>query len=158
MFGLFSKRQMEIKSPIKGKVIDVSQVPDEVFSSKMVGDGFAIDPKDNTIYSPVEGEIIQVFPTGHAIGIKTKEGLEILIHIGIDTVELKGKGFVTFVNEGDYVRVGDKLITFDLELIKNKAKSTIIPVLITNMEKVKEMNVNFIDAEEGDVIANVRLK
>lgn len=158
MFGLFSRRQIKIISPIKGKIVDLSKVPDEVFSSKMIGDGFAIDPKENILFSPVDGEIIQIFPTGHAIGIKTKEGLEILIHIGIDTVNLKGDGFVLFVNQGDYVRVGDKLIAFDLDIIKNRAKSTLIPILITNMEKVKGIHINFIDAEKGDVVANIRLK
>ncbi|KRQ86460.1 Glucose-specific phosphotransferase enzyme IIA component [Caloramator mitchellensis] len=160
MFGFFKRNtaEVEVKSLLKGKVVDLKSVPDEVFSSKMVGDGFAIEPYEDAVYSPVDGVVVQVFPTGHAIGIKTNEGLEILIHIGIDTVEMKGRGFTTYVKPGDVVKAGDRLISFDTELIRKEAKSTVIPVIITNMELVKDIKVSLGDAERGDNIAVIRLK
>jgi PTS system D-glucosamine-specific IIC component len=95
--------------PIEGEVISITETPDQVFSSKMVGDGLAIIPKDNIVYSPVNGTIAQLFPTKHAIGIIDENGIELLIHVGIDTVELKGQGFEAFVEKGDTVKRGQIL-------------------------------------------------
>jgi len=159
VFGFFKKsKEVKIKSPIKGKIINLCEVEDEVFSSKIIGDGFAIKPVEGVVYSPVEGKVVQLFPTGHAIGIKTKEGLEILIHIGIDTVSMKGEGFTPYVKVDDKVNVGDKLISFDLELVRQKAKSDVVPVVITNMDVVSELKVDFKDSNVGDEVAYVKLK
>lgn len=158
--GLFGKKvQVELKAPISGVVVPIEQVPDEVFSSKMIGDGVAIDPQEGIIYSPVEGEIIQAFPTKHAVGIATKEGLDILIHIGVDTVKMGGEGFEMFVKIGDQVRVGDKLVTFDLQKIREKAKSTITSVLITNIDQVKSMQSTAASrVQKGDAFLTITKK
>ena len=137
MFGLFKKKSgIELKAPLTGKIVPISEIPDEVFAQKMVGDGIGIDPTEGEVVSPVDGEVVQLFPTKHAIGIKTKDGLEILIHVGLDTVKMHGEGFEAFVKAGDQVTVGQKLLTFDLNLIREKAKSTITPFIITNVDAV----------------------
>nr|WP_273702717.1 PTS glucose transporter subunit IIA [Thermoanaerobacter sp. A7A] len=118
-----------------------------MFSQKMVGDGVALEPKEGIVYSPVNGTIIQLFPTKHALGIKTEEGLEVLIHIGMDTVEMKGNGFESFVSEGEKVKIGDKLLKFDMELVKKEHPLT-SPIIITNMDIVDKI-VKESDGEEA---------
>ncbi|SJZ94457.1 PTS system IIA component, Glc family (TC 4.A.1) [Selenihalanaerobacter shriftii] len=130
-----------IKSPLTGRIIDLEEVPDQVFANRVVGDGIAIEPTDNILYSPVEGEIKQLFPTMHAVGIETKEGLEVLLHIGINTVELDGEGFSKFVSQGDQIKEGTKLIEFDLDYIEKNATSTVTPILITNLEDSQEIEL-----------------
>ncbi|MED1470359.1 N-acetylglucosamine-specific PTS transporter subunit IIBC [Bacillus salipaludis] len=122
--------------PIKGEIIPLSEVPDQVFSQKMMGDGFGIVPENGSVVSPVDGEILNVFPTKHAIGIRSNQGYEILIHIGLDTVNLKGEGFSVLVNEGDKVIKGQAILNFDLEFIKKSVPSTITPVIFTNLTKL----------------------
>ncbi|WP_210365079.1 PTS glucose transporter subunit IIA [Bacillus sp. REN3] len=141
---LFGKKEEPVKnvkmlSPITGNAVSLDQVPDPVFSEKMMGDGIAIEPSEGVVVSPVDGEILQVFPTKHAVGIKAKNGAEILIHIGLETVSLKGEGFETHVKQGDTVSAGDKLVTFDLNVIGEKAKSTITPVIITNTDQAASL-------------------
>ena len=131
-----------IISPIEGQIISLTEVPDETFATKILGDGFAINPTSGTVNSPVNAEVMHLFPTGHAIALKTAQNLEILIHVGIDTVKMKGDGFKTFVKTGDQVKIGQKLIEFDLDLVRQKAKSVITPVIITNMDLVASMKVN----------------
>lgn len=132
-------KTIELKAYVSGTIVKLEDVPDPVFSEKMMGDGIAIEPIEGKIVSPVDGEIIQVFPTKHAIGIKTNNGVEILIHIGLETVAMNGEGFNAHVSQGEKVRVGDSLVTFDLELVKEKAKSTIIPIIITNTDKMEKI-------------------
>ncbi|RCW49252.1 MULTISPECIES: PTS glucose transporter subunit IIA [unclassified Halanaerobium] len=141
MFNIFKKKEEYLTAPFAGDVTDLKQVPDEAFAQKMVGDGFAITPEENVVKSPCAGEIVQIFSTGHAVGIKTKKGLEVLVHIGIDTIKLDGEGFEKLVKNGDQVEVGTPLIEIDLEYIKNNAPSILTPVIITNMEKVKSMDL-----------------
>lgn len=141
MFKFFTHKKVTIKAPISGIVSELSEVPDDVFAQKIVGDGIAINPTDNTLYSPVKGKIVQIFPTLHALGIETEEGLEILIHLGVDTVELKGEGFTSFVEKDQQVDVGDKLIEIDWNSIKHKVPSTMTPILITNMDRVDKIEV-----------------
>lgn len=124
----------KIIAPISGKITPLKAVPDPTFSKKMMGDGIALEPSNGKVVSPVKGEIVQLFPTKHAIGIKSEWGAEILIHIGLETVALNGEGFKAHVEQGDKVKVGDPLITFDLEFIKEKAASHITPVIITNSD------------------------
>src|SRR5699024_7921232 len=116
-------------------------VPDAVFTKKMMGDGLAIKPNNGTVDSPVQGKIMQVFPKKHAIGIQAENGTEILLHIGLETVNLNGEGFTTNSEEGDNVIVGDALVTFEKEIIEEKAKSTITPVIITNTAEMKEIQM-----------------
>jgi N-acetylglucosamine PTS system EIICBA or EIICB component len=122
--------------PIEGEIIPLNEVPDQVFSQKMMGDGFGIIPTNGSVVSPVDGEIINVFPTKHAIGIKSKQGYEILIHIGLDTVKLKGEGFSVHVKEGEKVSKGQEILKFDLEDIKKSVPSIVTPVIFTNLAKL----------------------
>ncbi|MCC3146011.1 PTS glucose transporter subunit IIA [Halanaerobium sp. Z-7514] len=141
MFNIFKQKEIYINAPFKGEVIELENVADQVFSQKMLGDGFAIIPEENILKSPVNGEIIQIFPTGHALGIKTKDGLELLIHLGIDTVELAGQGFNKLVEEGAKIKQGRALIEFDLDYIRENSPSTATPIVITNMEKIKKIEI-----------------
>lgn len=125
-------------SPASGKLVALEEVPDPVFSQKMMGDGLAFDPTEGVIVAPIDAEVVQVFPTKHAIGLKTKNNIEILIHIGLETVSMNGEGFEVLVKQGDQVKTGQKLVTFNLDLIREKAKSTITPVIITNGEEAVE--------------------
>ncbi|MFB3164931.1 glucose-specific PTS transporter subunit IIBC [Neobacillus sp. 179-J 1A1 HS] len=120
-------------APLKGELKPITEVPDQVFAGKMMGDGFAIVPAEGTIVSPVSGKIVNLFPTKHAIGILSDTGREILIHVGIDTVNLKGQGFETLVSENDIVDQGQPLLKVDLDYIKEHATSTITPVVFTNL-------------------------
>jgi PTS system glucose-specific IIA component len=160
MFNLFKKKkkQIEIKSPVKGKAVSITEVPDEVFASKMLGDGLAFVPEEGILYAPIDGEVVQVFPTKHALGIKSNDGLEILLHIGIETVAMSGEGFESFVNAGDKVTAGQKLIEFDIDLINQKAKSTITPLIITNMEIVDSIDMNLGEVNKESVTAIINLK
>lgn len=115
-----------------GEAVDITTLDDPVFSQKMVGDGIAIVPTDGDVVSPVDGKVIQLFETGHAIGIQVDD-VELLIHIGMDTVELKGEGFTKIVQEGDEVKAGDLLIKADLEKIKSLGKPVETPVVITEL-------------------------
>lgn len=142
-----------------GTVIDLDQVADEVFSSKMMGDGFAVQPTDQTIVSPVDATVLSIFPTKHAMGLQTKEGLELLIHMGLDTVELNGEGFEVLINEGDNITAGQPIATMDIDVIKNNGKGTDIIVIATNMDKVDSINIET-DKEvtKGETVGEFVLK
>lgn len=127
-------------SPLNGRIVSLEKVPDPTFAQKMVGEGIAVDPTEGRIVSPVDGEIVTLFPTNHAIGIRSKGGLDILIHVGIDTVNLNGEGFEILVSQGDKVKTGDALLNFDLALIAQKAKSTLTPIIITNYRDLKSLS------------------
>jgi PTS system glucose-specific IIA component len=136
---LFNRSTCILKAPVTGKLIDLEKVPDEAFSKKMLGDGIAIQPEEGLVVSPIKGKVLQIFPTNHAVGILSDEGLEILIHLGIDTVELKGNGFTRLAEPEDRVEPGTPLIQMDLDIIRSNGKSIISPIIITNGEKVKDM-------------------
>ena len=124
--------KISIDSPVEGKIIPLSEVKDEVFSNEIVGKGAAVVPEKGEIHAPVEGEIASVFDTGHALGMVTKDGVELLIHIGINTVELKGKYFQIHTKQGDHVKKGDLLLSFDIEGIKGAGYDVTTPVLVSN--------------------------
>ncbi len=126
-------------SPMEGKILPITEVPDQVFSGKMMGDGFAIEPTEGVVVSPVDGEIVNVFPTKHAIGIQSEGGKEILIHFGIDTVKLNGEGFEALVAQGDKVKQGQPLLKVDLAFVKENAPSTITPVVFTNLQQGQQV-------------------
>ncbi|XQY93222.1 glucose-specific PTS transporter subunit IIBC [Metabacillus sp. HB246100] len=143
-------------SPLTGEIKPITEVPDQVFSGKMMGDGFAILPTEGTIVSPVNGKILNVFPTKHAIGIQSEGGKEILIHVGIDTVNLKGEGFETFVQEGDVVEQGQKLLEVDLDFVKKNAPSIMTPIVFTNLKEgqtVKLQANNQVNAKDSDILS-----
>ena len=125
--------------PVKGEIIPITEVEDKVFSEKLMGDGFAVKPSEGKVYAPFSGEITVAFPTGHAYGMKCDNGKEILIHVGMDTVELDGKGFTQHVKQGDRVKQGDLLCEVDLDFIKNSGKSTVTPVIFTDGTTVSEL-------------------
>lgn len=127
-----------IMAPLDGEVLSLSDVPDPVFSQRMVGDGAAILPSSETVLSPVAGVLTHLFPTGHAAGVTTDDGVEILLHIGMDTVELKGEGFRKIAVQGQRIDVGAPLIEIDLQQLQTAAKSVITPVVITNFARVEE--------------------
>lgn len=122
----------EIGVPVKGRAVALAQVNDKAFSTGALGKGIAIQPEENMIYSPVEGEVVSLFPTNHAIGIKTSYGIEVLIHIGIDTVELEGKYFEGLVKQGDHITLGEPLIKADFEQIAKEGYDTTVIMVITN--------------------------
>ncbi|MED4229006.1 glucose-specific PTS transporter subunit IIBC [Neobacillus cucumis] len=128
-----------IAAPLNGEIKPITEVPDQVFAGKMMGDGFAIIPSDGLVMSPVNGKIVNLFPTKHAIGILSDTGREILIHVGIDTVNLKGQGFETLVGENDIVVQGQPLLKFDINYIKEHATSTITPVVFTNLTESEKV-------------------
>lgn len=144
--SLFGSK-IKLVAPMTGKLVDITEVEDVTFSQKFLGDGVAIVPTSGEVVSPVEGKIIQVFHTKHALGINVK-GIELLIHIGMNTVELKGEGFEVFVKEGDKVKAGDLLVKVDLDGLKEKGYPTETPIVITNMEEVKSLT-----KKSGDVTA-----
>jgi glucose-specific phosphotransferase system IIA component len=151
-------QEVRVRSPLKGRVVPLSDVPDATFSEKVLGEGFAIDPSDGVVYSPVDGRVAQLFRTHHAVGIVTSGGLELLIHVGIDTVKMNGRGFKALVNKGDQVKAGDKLLEFDVDLVKQEAKSAVTPVVVTNMSEIKSLD--FIESQEakpGDEMLRVTL-
>lgn len=141
MFKFF-KSTDKIVSPCEGDLKRLDQVNDEVFSSKMMGDGFAIKPIDGNIFSPIEATVVSIFPTKHAISLKSSSGLECLVHIGIDTVDLKGEGFSISVSEGDKIKRGTLLGTVDLEYLKTNGKATDIMVVFTNLDSNKVKKVS----------------
>lgn len=128
--------EVEIYAPISGEIVNIEDVPDVVFSEKIVGDGVAVRPIGNKIVAPVDGVIGKIFETNHAFSMESKEGVELFVHFGIDTVELKGEGFTRIAQEGQSVKRGDTVIEFDLALLESKAKSVLTPIVISNMDEI----------------------
>ena len=147
-----------IHSPLKGAAVAMADVPDETFASDVLGMGAAVDPTEGKVVAPADGEVSTLFDTHHAIGLTLDNGMELLIHIGINTVELNGEGYTAHVAEGDRVKRGQTLITFDIPLIKSKGYPTITPVIITNaddyttIEKACDGEVDFL----GKLISTVK--
>lgn len=141
MFG-FKKKKLELAMPVDGKIISLAEVPDEVFSTGMMGQGFAIEPSSDEIYAPVAGTITNVFPTKHAISLKTKQGLELLLHLGLDTVELAGKPFEMFVSANQEVTPDTLLCKMDRNQVIEAKKSTVVLVLVTSGEDVTVTDVD----------------
>ncbi|MBS4197384.1 PTS sugar transporter subunit IIA [Lederbergia citri] len=138
IMNIFKKTSIKIYAPVSGEIIPLVQVPDPVFSEKMMGEGIAVIPSSGYIHSPVEGTVKLIANTKHAIGIETDEGIELLIHVGLETVSLKGEGFNVIVKVGDKVSVGQLLMEMDLEYVKNHAKSIVTPIVITNSFESKK--------------------
>jgi len=123
---------LPVLAPVKGEIISLEQVEDAVFSSGAMGKGLAIVPDEGVVYAPFDGEVVTVYPSKHAIGLRSDTGVEILVHIGLDTVQLNGQYFEAFVESGQSIRVGDPLIRFDIEQIKQAGYDIITPVIVTN--------------------------
>lgn len=132
-------KEVEIYAPLSGEIVNIEDVPDVVFSEKIVGDGVAIRPNGDTIVAPVNGTIGKIFETNHAFSIESDEGVELFVHFGIDTVELRGEGFTRLAEEGQKVKAGDPIIKFDLAFLNEKAKSVLTPIVISNMDEISNL-------------------
>ena len=145
-----------LASPLKGKVVKLSEVKDEAFSSGALGMGIAIEPEEGVLYAPADGTVSALFPTGHAIGLTTAGGLELLMHVGMDTVQLDGKGFKAFVEAGEEVKQGQKLLEFDRKLIGEAGYSLVTPVLVTNSDEFEQVEPTEADkVQAGDLLLRV---
>lgn len=152
-------KEAQIYAPSNGEFVAIEEVNDPVFSQKMMGDGFGVKPTDGKVYSPGHGKVVSVFPTKHAVGIELDNGIEVLIHIGIDTVELKGAPFNTTVQEGEKVTPDTLLSTVDLAGLEASGKDNTIIVIFTNMESVASINLTAQGAlVHGDQIGMIEAK
>ena len=131
-----SGNELILLAPVSGVIYPLERVPDPVFAQKLVGDGISIDPTDTILRAPCAGEIVQLHAAGHAVTLKAAGGVEVLMHVGIDTVTLKGEGFTPRVKVGDKVEAGAPLIEFDLDYVATNAKSLLTEVIISNGERV----------------------
>lgn len=129
-----------IYNPLKGKVIPLNEVEDPAFAQGIMGVGVGIEPEDEFVYAPVDGTVVTVFPTGHAVGMLSEDGMEVLIHIGIDTVQMNGEGFKTFVKDGEKVKAGDLLVQFNREKIKENGYKTTTMVLVSNAAAIGQIS------------------
>lgn len=155
-FKLFNKKRKDVEiritAPMNGEVVALEDVPDPVFSQKMMGDGIAVTPTDGKVCAPADAKVMHVFPSKHAIGLLLADGTEVLIHIGLETVGLKGEGFTLHVDKDQDVKQGELLIEFDLDYVKEHAVSLVTPIIITNGEEsgktlVKTSEVNAVQGE-----------
>lgn len=144
-----SNKEEILLAPISGRVINLAEVPDQVFSKKIAGDGVGIDSIGNTIVAPADGVVVLIFNTNHAFAMVLDNEIEILVHIGIDTIELEGKGFKRLVEEGTKVKAGEPIIEVDREFIEKRGYSLVTPIIITNPDITKEIKYN------TDIIAEV---
>ena len=161
MFGLFKKKKMEhvLGAPVKGRTVSVKEVSDPTFSEGLLGKGVAVIPKDGKIYAPADGTIGMVFDTLHAISMTTEYGAEILIHVGLDTVKLKGEGFESHVKSGDMVKKGQLLLTADLKTIQEAGYDVIIPLLICNTSEFASVHaVIGKEVEPGEDVLRIEEK
>lgn len=152
------KKQGSVFSICDGQTVNLSDVPDPVFSEKIMGDGVAIIPESKEIFSPVNGKIVQVFDTKHAYSILSDDGLEILVHIGLNTVELNGKGFETFVRAGDIVKIGDKIAEVNIECIESLGYQLYTPVIITNHNEIEFKEIKYKNIKKGEEIISYLIK
>ncbi|CAJ1199925.1 PTS glucose transporter subunit IIA [Companilactobacillus paralimentarius] len=163
LFGLGKKKTTEIiYAPSNGKLQTLENVNDPVFAQKLMGEGFGVVPTQGDICSPVEGTITSVFKTKHALGLKTPSGLEIMVHMGLDTVELEGKPFEILVKEGEQVKVQTPIARMDLEQVKLAKKDTVVLTIITNtadkIDKTNLLKENGVDLEIGSKVVEMKVK
>ncbi|MCM8709649.1 PTS glucose transporter subunit IIA [Clostridium sp. SYSU_GA19001] len=156
----FFRKNYKLVAPVDGKVIDLTEVPDPVFAGKLVGDGIAIDSTGDIIVAPADGKLSVIFGTNHGFGIVLNNDAEVLVHIGLDTVALEGKGFERLVREGANVKAGDAVIKINREYIISEGYSLITLVLFTNLETLKDIygNIGAKVKAGTDVILEYKLK
>ncbi|QYF75198.1 PTS glucose transporter subunit IIA [Cryobacterium sp. PAMC25264] len=157
MLNPFKKQKSEsVYSPVAGRIVSLDEVPDPVFAQRSVGDGFAVEPSEGSFRSPVDGELVLVAKTLHAFAVRTPEGAEILVHVGIDTVTLKGEGFTGHRQAGETVARGDVIISCDLDTMRSKVPAMVTPVLLTNGAKFAMSAPDFY--ADGASVITVRRK
>lgn len=153
MFNFFNPRKdLILVAPLKGRIIDIADVPDEVFSQGMVGDGVAIEVMDDVVTAPCDGEVLFIPKSLHAIALQAPGGIEIMIHVGLDTVELEGKGFTALVKISDKVKTGDPLLRFEPSYIQSQGKSLLSPIVLTNMAQRVGKVKKYYDASDGMIM------
>ncbi|MBR0138570.1 MAG: PTS glucose transporter subunit IIA [Erysipelotrichaceae bacterium] len=135
--NLFKPKPVDFIAPFSGKLLPIEEVPDPIFAQKTVGDGFAIEMTSGEVFSPVDGTIVAVFPTGHAIGIRANDRNQYLLHFGIDTVKFNGQGFTTLVSEGQQVSKGDPISVVDLGFFRENNVCMVCPIIVTNANQRK---------------------
>ena len=155
MFGFLKRKVREVYSPVDGQIVAIESVDDEVFSTKMVGDGVAIIPVTGNFTSPIDGVVSKIFSTNHAYSIRSDKDLEVMVHIGLETVALGGKGFVRVANEGDSVKAGDTIIEADLPYIQEYAKDIITPIILTDQSDIKEITKKIAIVKSQDKIMEI---
>ncbi|MCR5558006.1 MAG: PTS glucose transporter subunit IIA [Butyrivibrio sp.] len=128
----FHKKTLEIGAPVKGKIVPIAEVNDPMFAQEMIGRGVAIIPEEGKYYAPCDGHLSVLFPSGHAYALKNRDGVDVIIHIGIDTVKLNGKNFTIYAKQGQDVNKGDLIIEVDLEAVKAAGFDMITPMVISN--------------------------
>lgn len=157
LFDAFKKKVTEIGSPMKGRCVSIKEVSDPTFSDEVLGQGVAVIPEDGRMYAPADGVITTVFPTGHAVGMTTEDGAEVLIHLGLDTVAMKGEGFDIKAAEGQKVQKGDLLIEADLEKIKAAGYDVITPIVICNSADYSSVaGIADRDVNPGDTVIEIK--
>ncbi|WP_419535168.1 PTS glucose transporter subunit IIA [Endozoicomonas sp.] len=157
--GFNSNEGTVLKAPLTGKIVPIEDVPDPVFADKVVGDGLAIDPTGNVMVAPCDGVIGKIFETNHAFSMETPSGVELFVHFGIDTVELKGEGFKRIAKEGQQIKAGDPVVEVDLTLLKEKARSIVTPIVISNMDDVSHLEKSSGNVQAGtDTLLTVYMK
>lgn len=150
LHGLVSEDGIRVYAPVSGKILPIEDVPDVVFSERIAGDGIAIKPEGDKLVAPFDGTIVQVFETNHAFAIRSEKNIEVLVHFGIDTVDLRGKGFKRLAESGQKVHKGDPIIGFNLKELESSAHSTVTPVVISNMG---ELEIDRLNKADGDAVA-----
>ena len=149
MFGFGKKKEIVIVSPLDGVVVPVNQVSDATFAEDILGRGVAVRPSKGIVTAPADAEIGLMFETGHAVSMVTEDGVELLIHVGLDTVNLKGEHYEAHVKNGEQVKNGEKLITFDAKAITEKGYDTVTPVVVCNPENFAQIRF----AQAGEIHA-----
>lgn len=155
MFTRRARASVDIHSPVPGRILPLSEVPDPVFAGEVVGPGFAVDPTDGHFVSPVDGTVTVVPDSRHAVGIAADHGVEVLVHIGIDSVACQGEGFVAHVAAGDRVRIGDPLLDVDVATVAGRIPSMISPVVVTNSNGMTVGGITS-DPAPGQPVVTVR--
>lgn len=151
-----NNKEAELYNPVEGEVIQLEEVSDPVFSQKMMGDGFGVEPANGEIYSPIDGKVVSVFPTSHALGLELDNGIEVLVHIGVDTVELEGGPFDIHVSEGEKVTKDSHLATVDLAALEEAEKPDTVMVVFTNMDVVENYDLKSTgNMSQGDTVGSV---
>jgi len=146
----------DIIAPISGKVFRIIDVPDRIFASRIVGDGVAIDPTEGMVVAPFDGVVRLIHSMNHLVGMRSKEGLDIIIHVGVDTIGMGGEGFERVVSPGSFVELGQPILRFDLGLVRLRAKSTLSPLVVTNGVVVQDMFGALVRAGK-DVVMRVKM-
>jgi glucose-specific phosphotransferase system IIA component len=156
MFGLFRRKEREVIAPVDGQIVDITEVPDEVFAQKMTGDGVAVKPAGDTFCAPISGRVAKIFPTNHAFLIESGKDLSVMVHIGLDTVALKGKGFKRLVEEGTKVEAGTPVIQIDRSYLSEEGKDMITPIVISDESDVDTLKKKLRIVKQGDTIMEVK--